>query len=304
MKELTGFSVFVFFHAIMDQIYWRLGQLVLGAVSGAVVVANYAIALQLTAFVISLPTAMSGVFLPQLSALVTKAGNLHDINAIFCKMGRLQFMLMMLLLIGFIFLGKTFITLWVGSSYAICYYVALILMTAYILDVSQNIGIPILQALKKHAFRAYVYVAMAALNIALCIPLAKHYGEIGCAVATAICLMLGSGLAINWYYAHIGLDLKNFFINLARITVGIMPAVGLILCVFYLFPMQNTWISLIEHGIVITLIYALSSWVLVLNPYEKQLFYGPLKTILLKLHKMKKNFQRMLEGYDFMNWGG
>ena len=150
MKELTSFSVFVFLHAIMDQIYWRLGQLVLGAVSGAVAVANYAIAIQLTTFAIFMPTTMSGVFLPKLSAITAKTKDMAQINAIFCKLGRLQFMFIMLLLIGFTFLGKTFIYLWVGPGYDICYYIAIILMAAYILDVSQNIGIPILQAMKKH----------------------------------------------------------------------------------------------------------------------------------------------------------
>ncbi len=285
MKELTGFSVFVFLHAIMDQIYWRLGQLVLGAVSGAVAVANYAVALQVTIFSIYLPVTMSGVFLPQLSSIVTKTNNLQEINAIFCKMGRLQFMLMLLLFIGFAFLGKTFIVLWVGPNYIICYYVVLMLMLSYLLDVSQSIGIPILQAMKKHAFRAYVYIAMAVLDVALCIPLAKRYGEMGCAIATAICLTLGSGLAINWYYAKIGLDLKKFFSNLGRISMGILPALCAILCFFYFFPIRNTWISLIAHGAAITCIYAFNGWFLVLNPYEKQLFYGPLKTILLKLRK-------------------
>ncbi len=287
MKELTGFSVFVFLHAIMDQVYWRLGQLVLGAVSGAVAVANYAVALQITTFAVFLPATMGGVFLPKLSAVVAKTANMQEINAIFCRMGRLQFMFMMLLLIGFAFLGKTFITLWVGPGYGICYYVALTLMAAYILDVSQNIGIPILQALKKHAFRAYVYVSMAALNVALCIPLAKHYGEIGCAVATAICLILGSGLAINWYYAHIGMDLKQFFSNLGYIVLAIIPAFFSITILFKVWPIQTTWMSLVTHGSTLVTIYGIYVWFLGCNVYEKDLILNPTKRVLSRLSSLK-----------------
>ena len=279
MKELTGFSFFVFLHAIMDQIYWRLGQLVLGAISGASAVANYAVALQVTTFVIFLPATMSGVFLPKLSSIVAKNQSMQEINAIFCKMGRLQFMFMILLVVGFAFLGKTFIMLWVGSGYTVCYYVALLLMGAYVLDVCQNVGIPILQALKKHAFRAYIYISMAALNIILCIPLAKRYGEIGCAAATAICLVLGSGLAINWYYARIGLDLKRFFSNLGRIVCGILPAIVVIKGLFLLFPLQNTWISLLWHGTALTGIYAVCLWCWIFNSYEKQLVVEPLQKL-------------------------
>ncbi len=282
IKELTGFSVFVFLYVIMDQVYWRLGQLVLGAVSGAAAVANYAIAMQLILAYTFIPSTMGGVFLPKLSSIVAKTGNLDEINNIFCKLGRLQFMAVMLLFVGFMFLGKVFINLWVGSSYGICYKVAAIIMAAYILDVAQNIGIPILQALKKHAFRAYVYITMAVLNIALCIPMAKRFGEIGCAWATAICLCLGSGVAINWYYGHIGLDLKRFFGNLGRICLGIVPAVLICLGIFYCFPLHANWFSFIWHGGILVIIYGCCLWVLALNSYEKQLVYGPLR----KVHKL------------------
>lgn len=279
MREMAGFSFFVFLHSIMDAIFWRLGQLVLGAVVGAAAVANYAIAMQLTVFSIFLPTNMSGVFLPQLSAIASKTKDMTQINAIFCKLGRLQYMFIMLLLIGFAFLGKTFIMLWVGPGYDVCYYVALLLISSYILDVSQNIGIPILQALKKHAFRAYIYIAMAALNIALCIPLAKRYGEIGCALATVICLIIGSGFAINWYYARVGLDLKKFFYNLLSISKGIVISVAVIIAINYIMPIKDTWYNFLLHGVIITAVYAVTMWFLSFNQYEKDLVIKPLGKI-------------------------
>ncbi len=276
MKELAGFSFFVFLHSVMDIVFWRLGQLILGAIVGAVAVANYAIAMQLTLFVIFLPTNMSSVFLPQLSAITSKTKDMTQINAIFCKLGRLQYMFIMLLLIGFAFLGKTFIVLWIGPGYNVCYYVALILIAAYVLDVSQNAGNSVLQAMKKHAFRAYVYVAMSVLDIVLCIIFAKRYGEIGCAVATVICLIIGSGFAINWYYARIGIDLKRFFYNLFSISKGIILSLVLIIGLFYIWPIKNTWYSLFAHGLIISGIYCILIWGMAFNQYEKDLVLKPL----------------------------
>ncbi len=283
MKELTGFSIFIFLHTLIDQIYWRLGLLILGAVVSTAAVANYSIAIQLSLFVIFVPAGMSGVFLPHLSSIVAKQKDTSLINAIFCKIGRLQFMLIMLMLIGFIFLGKTFITLWLGTGYEICYWVALILMAAYVLDVSQNLGVPMLQAMKKHAFRAYVYVAMAILNIILCIPLAKTYGEIGCAFSTAICLLLGSGVAINWYYWYIGIDIKTFFKNIGKLMCVIIPIVVMLLGLFLCWPVKTTILSFIAHGSVLTIIYSSMLWKFAFNEYEKNLVLQPLarlKTIL------------------------
>ncbi len=280
LKELLGFSFFIFLHCIVDQVYWRLAPLILGAVSGAAAVASYTIALQVALFAIFLPTNMSGVFLPKLSALATRIENLPEINAIFCRLGRLQFMCMMLLVVGFAFVGKTFIQLWVGPEYSICYWITLILIVSYILDVSQSIGIPILQAMKKHAFRAYVYIAMALLNTLLCFPLAIYFGEIGGALSTGICLTIGSGFVMNWYYVRVGLNMKQFFKEIGRISVAILGAIICIKGMFVWAPIQPNWFSFLWHGVAVTCIYLACLWLGCLNDYEKQLVIGPIQKLI------------------------
>ncbi len=281
IKEITGFSVFVFLHALMDQIYWRSGQLILGAISGTTAVAFYSIAMQLSLFAVFTPTIMSNVFLPSLSQIALQDKDLTRMNQIFCKLGRLQFMLISLLFGGFIFLGQTFITLWVGPGYEICYWVAIIIMGGYILDVTQNVGIAILQALKKHAFRAYVYTTMAILNIGLSIWLGKNYGEVGCACSTTFCLLLGSGLAINWYYHHIGIDLKTFFSNLLQLCFPIVLAIFAMWSLQQIWPVSVTWNSFIIHGIAFVFIYSSIIWILGLNKYEKNLILSPINKYIL-----------------------
>ncbi len=287
-KELTGFSVFVFLHSLMDQVYSRSGQLILGAVVGVLAVTNYSIAMQVAMFAICLPVMMSSVFLPKLSASVAKQHNLTQCNDLFCKLGRLQFMLFMLLIGGFAFLGKTFLLLWIGPGYNVCYWIVLILFGGYLIDVTQNVGIPILQALKKHAFRAYIYTAMAALNIVLAIVLSKFYGEIGCAVATASCLILGSGFIINWYYWHIGIDIWTFFKNLGKLSIPILGALGIIWELFLLWPLHTSWISFIFHGSVLTVVYTSILWKFACNSYEKNLILIPLQQIISTLKKNQK----------------
>ena len=85
VKEILFFSFFIFLNAIMDQIYWKTGQLILGAIIGTVSVAIYSVAIQLTMSYISFSCNISSVFLPKLSALAVK-DDLTEINNIF--MGR------------------------------------------------------------------------------------------------------------------------------------------------------------------------------------------------------------------------
>ena len=60
-------------------------------------------------------------------------------------------------------------------------------------------------------------------NLCLAIPLAMRYGGIGCAFATGLAMFLGNGLVMNWFYStQIGLDIKRFWQQIARITVAVM----------------------------------------------------------------------------------
>lgn len=278
--ELTGFSFFIFLHIVMDQVYYRSGQIILGAVSGAEAVAKYAIAIQVLTFSISIPAAVNEIFLPRLSASVATQGNLDEVNTLFCKLGRLQFMLFALIVIGFIFVGKVFLILWVGPEYNIVYWLVLTLMAGYAIDVSQSLGSSVLQAMKKHAFRAYIYTAMAALNIGLAIPLSKYYGEMGCAFSTFLCLCLGPGLAMNLYYKHLGVDIKTFFKNAGKLLLPILLSVFCITVLFSFWVLQPNALSFILHGLAVVGIYACIMWFGGFNSYERGLVSQPICKIL------------------------
>ncbi len=257
IKALTKFSFFIFLHSIMDQIYWRSGQLVLGAISGSFAVANYAVAMQISLFTNSLPVTIGGVFLPKISAIVATNKNLIETNKIFCKLGRLQFNIILLFFLGFILLGKTFFVLWLGNKtgYEICYFISLIIIFGYIVDVTQSVGHSILQAINKYYFRAYLSILLSILNITLSIFLAKKYGEIGCALSTMFCLLLGSGVVINWYYNKIGLNIKLFWKNLINIFYSAMLSFIFAVLIWKIYPLANTWISFLLHGFIFVLIY-------------------------------------------------
>ena len=134
-----------------------------------------------------------------------------------------------------IFFGKPFIAFWAGEGYESAYYVALLLVLSGTVDLIQNVGIEIQRAQNRHKFRAIVYVAMAAVNIALSIFLSQRYGAVGTAVGTAISLILVQGVVINIYYhKRCNLNIFYFWRKIGRLSLGmILPAVvGILLCRF------------------------------------------------------------------------
>ena len=281
VKEILFFSFFIFLNAVMDQVYWKTGQVILGAVVGTVSVAIYSVAVQLAMAYMAFSTAMSSVFLPHLSALALKQDGMKEINNIFVKVGRLQFYVVMLVFFGFILFGRQFIFLWVGNSFEQAYSYTIIFMAALIIPLIQNIGISVLQAKNKHAFRAIVFLIFAVLNIIIAIPLSKIYGAFACAAVTGGCLLLGQGLILNIYYCKkIGLEIPSFFRQIFRIFIIILIPTILF---FIIINNLNLPVSIINLGLQIIsyiLVYSFVIWFFVFNNYEKDLFIKPIRKAL------------------------
>lgn len=221
--EMIGFSFYVFLSMIIDQIYWKTDQIILGIISGTSAVAVYSIAAQLDSYYIAFSSNISGVFLPRISAISAKTEDMSEINDIFKKVGRIQFAIMSLILSGFILYGKDFIVFWAGEDYISAYFMALIVMIPLLIPLIENTGIVILQAKNKHAFRAKIYLFIAILKIIVSVPLAKAYNGIGCAIATSFSLIIGSVIIINVYYQkEIGIDILNFAKEILSMSLPVL----------------------------------------------------------------------------------
>ena len=279
VKEILFFSFFIFLNAILDQVYWKTGQLILGAVAGTLVVAVYSVAIQLIIAYIGFSANVSTVFLPRLSALAAK-NSMDEINAIFLKVGRLQFYIVMLLFFGFLLFGKQFLHLWVGDEFLPAYRYTVILMAGLIIPLVQNTGILILQAKNKHAFRAIVFVIIAILNVCISIPLSKIYGATACAVVTSASLLLGQGLILNLYYARLGVQVLPFFKHVGKILAVMLLPVGVAAWVIAHLPPKPSVVLLGLQIALFTALYGLTMWTLAMNGYEKNLILAPLRKVL------------------------
>jgi O-antigen/teichoic acid export membrane protein len=276
IKSMFAFSFFIFLNAIVDQVYWKTGQLILGAVSGTAAVAVFSIAIQLTRYYLQFSTGINSVFLPRLSKLAAISDDMREINSMFMRVGRIQYSLLGLIFTGFILFGQTFLSLWVGESLSGAYMMTLVIMIPLTIPLIQNLGILILQAKNKHAFRSIVYVIIAIVNVVISIPLAKRYGGLGCAIATSGCLFIGNGLIINIYYHRIGIKVVKFFREIAKLSLPILLAGVGGYFLIEAFP-TNGWLSFFIGVLVYSSLYILLLWFLGLNQYEKQLIQSIIK---------------------------
>ena len=280
LKEVSIYSFWIFLNAIMDRIYWSTGQFVLGAYAGTAVVAVFAVAIQLQHMYMSFSTAISGVFLPKVTAMAVRESDGKEISDLFIKTGRIQYCVMILVLTGFFLFGRQFIRLWAGDGYDDAYIISMLFFVPLTVPLIQNLGITILQARNQMRFRSLLYLVISFASLGLQIPLSKYYGGIGCACAIAGALVLGHILVMNVYYqVKQNIDIIGFWKEIVKMSV--VPA--LLTVGTYLILQQYALDSILKLivGIVLYLIiYLPLFFAFSMNAYERDLILKPVKKIL------------------------
>ncbi len=236
-KEVAIFSSFIAVNQIIDQINWQTDKLILGKMANSSVVAIYTIGATINTMYTSFSTAISSVFVPQVHKIVSENENNSDKQLVdlMIKVGRLQFLIICLILTGFIFFGRYFIIKWAGEAYNNSYYITLLLIIPVTIPLIQNLGIEIQRAKNKHKFRSIVYGIMAIINVGISILLCSLWGAIGTALGTTLSLIIANGIVMNIYYHKIlNLNMAKFWMEIIKILPAlVLPIIfGLFINIF------------------------------------------------------------------------
>lgn len=276
-REIAIYSFWIFLNVIMDRIYWSTGQFILGAVSGTIAIAIFSIAVHLETIYMTFSSAISGVFLPRVTAMVTKKNSEKDVSDLFIRTGRIQYCVLAFILSGFIVFGQDFINIWAGKDYHDAYLITIIFLLPMTVPLIQNLGITILQARNQMKFRSLLYICIALVSLAFQIPLAKYYGGIGCALAISGALILGQIIIMNIYYHNKqGIDIVLFWKEIFKMSI--VPC--LVVIVTYLIKKEVTTNSITTFLLAVicfAAIYLPLFWKYSMNQYERDLILVPIK---------------------------
>ncbi|MBQ6860660.1 MAG: oligosaccharide flippase family protein [Clostridia bacterium] len=278
VKEILIYSFFIFLNILVDNLYNNTDQVIIGIISGTTAVSVYAIATRISSINLTFSTTISSLFLPRITKLSREENGKKKVSDLFLKVSKTQLYIMVLILAGFIILGETFISWWLGSGYEDAYWIVLLLIGPAIVPLTQNVAITVLQAENKHAFRSIVYITIAILNIIVSIPLVKLYGGIGAAIGTAIATIAGQILTMNWYYAiKIKLDIKHYWKHFCRFAIPVLGFAIILknLCEYYKFAP----FIILAFTCVFTIIYCLYCWCF-MDKEEKEYIQLKIKSLI------------------------
>lgn len=291
LRQIFGYSLWIFVFALVGMLQWKAGHWVLGRIATPEVLAIYGLGIVLGTYYGAFSTAISSVFLPRATKMTVGNATGEELTSMMIKIGRISFIILMYILGAFALFGNQFVNLWVGKELGPegsheTWLIALMIMMAYTLPLIQGFGNSILEAKNKLSFKAILYLFFMILGAALGAFLATSYGALGMISGSVIGWLIVQN-AMNFYYHKvIGLNIIRFFKELLHKTLlTIIAIIGLGYLVNFI-P-GSGWINFIVKAICYTLLYAVIMYNFGFINFEKELFKSSLAPAFKKLKLSK-----------------
>lgn len=292
VKEIAGFSFWTTLILIAERFILNITPTILGIFAGSVQIAIFSVGRTIEGYTWTISAALGGMFLPKVSRMTGNRKSANLIENLMIKVGRIELLVVSLIVIGFASMGYEFMKLWMGSDFLNSYHVALLLILPLVISVTENIASTTLIALNKVKHIAICSLVTAGISIGLSLVLSRTYGAVG-AAAGIFAGFIGGILVSNIvYYKVLGLNIFRFFREChLKMMIPLLLALGFGFLMQYYFPVDNMFLFMVKAG-VFAAVYSLLMWTMALNSYEKQLFSD---TVNKALHKLKRRSNETID---------
>jgi len=184
-KSLFSFTAWTTLISIMQRFTHSFAPSVLGITSGALEIGLYSPAVLIEGYFYSLGMAVNGLFLPRVSRHIANKEE-DQILKLMIKVGRYQALTLGLAFIGFVCVGKEFMTLWMGPDYTKSYYLAIIILFPTLISATQQIAKTTVIAKKLVKYQALCMSVTGVVGLGLSYLLSMKIGAAGVCIGTAL----------------------------------------------------------------------------------------------------------------------
>jgi O-antigen/teichoic acid export membrane protein len=276
-RELFGFGIYRFIWIVANQLIFYTDTLVIGIFLNAAAITYYAIAGSLINYGRNIVSLAADTFYPAATRLDARndTSGLQDLLVLGT---RIALAVGLPLCLGFLFLGKQFITLWMGPGYAISSVYLIVLTIPQVSSMSQYISALILVGMAKHKVLAYVTLLEGIANLVLSIVLVRKIGLIGVAWGTAIPHAITTTLVIPFYTLRtLEMRWSDYVVRgFVRPILAAVPAAGACYA-FSILVVSPSWLVFGCEVLAVGLISALVNYYVGLSPEQRSLFVDKLR---------------------------
>ena len=272
-KSLFKFSIWVFVIGIAQRLTINISPTILGMRASTLQISVYAIAAMLEAHTWNFANALNGLFMPRVANLTEKGSSRKEVTDLMIKVGRVQLFVTGLIITGFLLVGKSFIQLWMGTSFQMSYYVAMLIICPGIITLTQSIANTLLYVENEIRYRAILFFSSSLVSCVLSYILSQQYGALGCGIGISFSIIVCQVLGMNIVYRYkLKLDIVRFFKECHLKMMVPMVITVVLFVVIKEYVAISTWINLLIMVAGYILTYVFLMWILSLNSFEKGLF--------------------------------
>ncbi len=283
LKEIFGFSIWTTVASLALRLIFNITPSIIAAVSvtGSIGVALFGLGQTIEGYVYAFATAINGMFMPRISKMVYENKKETELMPLMIKIGRIQCLMIGLVVTGFIAVGHSFIVdVWNRPEFSESYLCCIFLIIPSFFFQPMQIASTTLVVENKVKLQAIVFVIMGVINVALSLILSRFFGALGASISIFVSYMVRTILMAIIYHKVLKFNIPLF---IKETFVKLMPPMLIAMLIGLLLEKYNP----LAHGYlrfaINSLLFVAVFFVLVifkLNDYEKNLFLGKIKKLV------------------------
>ncbi len=278
-RAIFSFSLWSTVWALSQRLIFNITPTLLGivVVNATAAISVFGIITTIEGYFHVITTAINGMFLSRITRILNRETSNEDLNRLAVNVGRFQFSLNGLLILGFCLVGRDFIALWVGKSFIEAYWgIVLIVIPGAFYNALQILHTTIVvKNLVK--YQAYIQIAVGIFNVICSLILSSSMGVLGASISICIAYFLRLILTVVFIKRKLCFDLMGF-VKKCYIQMGVPVVVSFAIGFWAVSAIQgSTWVSLILKSIVVVVIYLICIVLLGLNQNERKAIYKKIK---------------------------
>ncbi len=255
-KTIFSFTVWTTIINIMQRFTHSFAPSVLGITSGSIEIAIYAPATTLEGYFYTLGMAINGLFLPKVSRYIADKEE-EKILPLMIKVGRYQSIVLGLAFIGFLCVGKDFMTLWMGTDYTKTYYLAIVILFPTLVSATQQIAKTTVIAKKLIKYQALCMTVTGVLGLALSYVLSLKIGALGVCIGTATTSLCNITFMNVVYKKKAGINVFEFY---KKCYLRLIPCYVISAALGFLVQKYipvNGWLGLLIKAAIIAIVFCI-----------------------------------------------
>ena len=320
VKDIFRFSGWALVMTIGSRLVLNITPTILGIVSpsgtGAEQSGMYSVVSTIEMYIFSIGSIISTFFMAKIARTEKEDGESRKIHLqnLANRVGKIQFILITLIMIGWVTVGKEFLTFWLPADsdpkfVPTVYWGIIAICGSEIINLPEIFLQQAMYAEGRIKPVAIVSLIKAGVNLALSFWLSKEYGAMGACMAIAVARVVALVLNNVVYSKYLDIKLSSFFKNIyirGSITIVLSLGIGVLL---HMFVPLGEKLKFLVDGFGIVIVYTLCTLFITLNCQERVQYVDGIKRFVFKnkykaVEKIPHEKKRILTFVGKMEGGG